>query len=117
MAYLDLFVGPIATGNKDAYNAYAEKMAALTMQAGALSVVACWGADLPEGMPCLLAASVDVGADETVVLRMVSWNSRQDRDAGWAAMMNNPAMQAAAVDMPFDRSRVRYCGFEVLSDR
>lgn len=115
MAFTDLFVGPVQTGGRDAYRAYAEKMGRLTMQAGALSVAAYWASGIPDGMPAALAATVDVGPDETLVMRVVKWPSRQARDTGWAKMMTFAARQAEPIDVPFDRSRVRYAGFEELT--
>lgn len=116
MAFTDLFVGPVQTGGRDAYRAYAEKMGRLTMQAGALSVAAYWAVDIPDGMPAALAAAVDVGPDETLVMRMVKWPSREARDAGWAEMMKIAATLTEPIDAPFDRSRVRYGGFEDLGE-
>jgi uncharacterized protein YbaA (DUF1428 family) len=116
MAFMDLFVGPVPTERKDAYRAYAEKMGRLTMQAGALSVAACWAADVPDGMPASLAAAAEVGPGETLVMRMVKWPSREARDAGWAEMMKIAATLTEPIDAPFDRSRVRYGGFEDLGE-
>ncbi len=115
MAFVDLFVGPVPTAGKEAYRAYAEKMGAVTLQAGALSVSAFWGADIPEGMPASLAAAVKVGPEETLAMRIVRWRSRSARDAGWAEMMKIAATQSEPIDVPFDRSRVRYGGFEEMS--
>ena len=116
MAYMDMFVGPVLTGNKDAYHAYAQKMGALTMKAGALSVTACWGSDAPQGMLNPLASAVKLEPGETLVTRIVRWKSKDARDAGWAEMMKNPDMQSAPIPMPFDRARVYYGGFEDLSE-
>ena len=116
MAYMDVFVGPVPTGNKDAYRAYAKKMEALTLHAGALSVTACWGADLPQGMLNSLATAVKVEPGETLVTRFVRWLSKEARDAGWAEMMKIPDAQSASIAVPFDRARVYYGGFEELSE-
>ena len=56
MPYIDMFVGPVLTGNKEVYSTYARKRGALTMKAGALSVTACWGDESPGGMLNALAA-------------------------------------------------------------
>ncbi len=115
MAYVDMFVGPVPTADKDVYAAYVVKMQALTKQAGALSAMACWGDDAQGGMPNNpLATALDLKAGETLVTRYVKWESRSARDAGWAVLMAHPDMQTLAP--PLDRSRVRYAGFEVLDE-
>ena len=114
MAYIELFVGPVLTENKQAYDTYAAKMGALTLQAGALSVAACWGDEAPLGMLKSLASAVQIEPGETLVARVVRWKSKEARDEGWAGMMTNPAMQSQPIEMPFDRSRVCHSGFEEL---
>lgn len=114
MAYLEVFVGPVLTSNKDAYSTYAQKMGALTLQAGALSVTACWGDEASQGMLRTLASVVKLEPGETLVARIVRWESKAARDEGWAGMMKVPAMQSEPIQMPFDRTRVCYAGFEEL---
>lgn len=114
MAYIELFVGPVLTENKQAYETYAAKMGALTLQAGALSVAACWGDDTPQGMLMSLTSAVQIEPGETLVARMVRWKSKEARDEGWAGMMKSLTMQTEPIQMPFDRSRVCYSGFEEL---
>lgn len=115
MAYVDVFVGPVQTADKEIYLAYARKMQSLTKQAGALSVMTCWGDDSPGGMPNNpLATAQDLKAGETLVTRFVKWESRIARETGWAGLMKNPDM--GSVSPPFDRSRVRYAGFDVLDE-
>ncbi len=116
MAFLEVFVGPVPTTSKDLYHAYATQMGALTMQAGALSVTACWGADGPQGMLIPLAGAVKVEVGETLVVRIVRWSSKAARDEGWAMMMNTPDPQAASIQMPFDRTRVCYAAFDEFGE-
>ncbi|MBK8456262.1 MAG: DUF1428 domain-containing protein [Phyllobacteriaceae bacterium] len=115
MVYVDVFVGPVPTADKEIYLAYARKMQAMTKQAGALSVMACWGDDSPGGMPNNpLATALDLKTGETLVTRFVKWESRIARETGWAALMKHPEMQT--LSPPFDRSRVRYAGFDVIDE-
>ncbi len=116
MAFLEVFVGPVPTTSKHLYHAYATQMGALTMQAGALSVTACWGADGPQAMLSPLAGAVKVEVGETLVARIVRWSYKAARDEGWATMMKTPDLQAALIQAPFDRTRVRYAAFEELGD-
>ena len=114
MAYIDLFVGPVLTANKQAYDTYAAKMGALTMKAGALSVAACWGEETPHGMVKPLASLMQIEPGETLVARIVRWQSKEARDQGWAGMINDPAMQSEPIQMLFDRTRVCHAGFDEL---
>lgn len=115
MAYIDMFVGPVAAVDKEPYREYAAGMGVLAMRAGALSVTACWGSEEAQGMPNLrLADAVKVGPGEALVARIVRWPSEAARNEGWARMMQDPAMQAAASRIPFDRTRVVHAGFEEL---
>jgi uncharacterized protein YbaA (DUF1428 family) len=49
-----------------------------------------------------------------VVFSWVCWPSKEVRDAGWAQMMENPAM--ANMEMPFDGKRLIYGGFQMIVD-
>lgn len=115
MAYVDMFVGPVANDMKEAYRTYAAAMNALTMQAGALSATACWAADDGQALPNNpLARAANVSGGESLVTRIVRWPSKAARDEGWAAMMKSPDMQAAANLFQLDRARILHGAFEEL---
>ena len=114
MSYVDGFVCAVPTANREAYLKHAQDVAGLFKDCGALSVVECWGDDVPEGKLTSFPMAVQRQPDETVVFSWVSWPSRAVRDAGWAQVMANPRMQPGTVAMPFDGKRVIYGGFEVL---
>ena len=80
---------------------------------GALSVVDCWGNDVPEGKLTSFSLAVQRKPDETVVFSWVTWPSKQVRDEAWKLLMDDPDMPK---DMPFDGQRLIYGGFELLSD-
>ena len=114
MSYVDGFVCAVPTANREAYLKHAQDVAGLFKDCGALSVVECWGDDVPEGKLTSFPMAVQRQAGETVVFSWVSWPSRAVRDAGWAQVMADPRMQPGTVAMPFDGKRVIYGGFEVL---
>lgn len=116
MAYLDIFCGPVANADKEVYTAYAKTMEALALRAGALSVTACWGSDFSDGRSASFQMAVKAQADETVVTRIVKWESKEARNAGWAAMMKPTDPPTEPPKMPFDHSRVMMGGFEILSE-
>lgn len=115
MAYVDMFVGPVANDMKEAYRAYAAAMNALTEKAGALSATACWAAEDTPGLPNNpLATAAKVEDGESLVTRIVRWPSKAAREEGWAKMMKSPDMQAAASLFQLDRSRILHGAFEEL---
>jgi len=114
MTYVDGFVAAVPTANKQAYIKHAETSAALFKEYGALSVIECWGDDLPDGKVNSLHTSVMRKDDETVVFSWVTWPDKAMRDAGWEQLMADPRMQSDANPMPFDGERLIYGGFEMI---
>jgi uncharacterized protein YbaA (DUF1428 family) len=114
MTYVDGFVAAVPTANKDAYIKHAVTSAALFKEYGALSIVECWGEDVPEGKLNSLHTAVMRKDDETVVFSWVSWPDKATRDAAWEKLMGDPRMQPDVNPMPFDGKRMIYGGFEVV---
>lgn len=114
MTYVDGFLAAVPTASRAAYRTHAEGAAAAFKDHGALSVVECWGDDVPEGKTNSLHTAVLRKEDETVVFSWVTWPDKATRDAGWAALMADPRMQPDANPMPFDGTRLIYGGFEVI---
>ena len=80
MSYVDGFVAAVPTANRDAYRQHAERAAKVFKESGALSVVECWGDDVPEGKLTSFPLAVQRKSDETVVFSWVTWPSRAVRD-------------------------------------
>ena len=116
MPYVDGFVAAVPNANRDAYQAHAASMAALFREFGALRVVETWGNDVPEGKLTSFPLAVQRAEDETVVFSWVEWPSKEVRDAGWQAMMQDPRM-AETGEMPFDGKRMIYGGFQMIMDQ
>ena len=114
MTYVDGFVAAVPTANKQAYIKHAEISAALFKEYGALSIVECWGDDVPAGKINSLHTAVLRKDGETVVFSWVTWPDKATRDAGWQALMTDPRMQPDVNPMPFDGSRLIYGGFEMI---
>ncbi len=113
MTYVDGFVCAVSTARKEAYRLHAEAVAPLFREFGALSVVESWGDDVPDGKLTSLPMAVKKAADETVVFSWVMWPDKAIRDAGWAAMMEDPRMKNMG-DAPFDGQRMIFGGFETI---
>jgi uncharacterized protein YbaA (DUF1428 family) len=114
MSYVDGFVTPVPTANREAYRKHAESFAAMFKEHGAISVVECWGDDVPEGKVTSFSMAVKREPSETVVFSWISWPSRALRDDAWKKIMADPRMQPGVNPMPFDGKRLIYGGFQVL---
>lgn len=114
MTYVDGFVVAVPTANRELYRRHAQSAAAVFKEYGALSVVECWGDDVPEGKLTSFPMAVQRKDDETVVFSWVTWPSRQTRDAGMQKVMADPRLQPDSNPMPFDGQRLIYGGFEVI---
>ena len=115
MNYVDGVVIAVPTADKETYRAFAQRMAAMFKEFGALHVVDCWGDDVPEGKLTSFTMAVKREPTETVVFSWITWPSRAARDAGWKVAMADPRMQPDA-PMPFDGRRMIFGGFEVISE-
>ena len=116
MAYIDGFVAPVPTANREVYKQHAEQATSYFRKFGALRMVECWGDDVPDGEVTSFPMAVKKTEDETVVFAWIVWPSKEVRDAGMAQMMNDAEMHKKMGEMPFDGKRMIFGGFEVLLD-
>ena len=114
MPYVDGFLVAVPTANKAAYLKFAEAAAAVFKEHGALSVVECWGDDVPEGKLTSFPMAVKREAGESVVFAWITWASRAARDDGMKKVMADERNRPGAMAMPFDGKRLVYGGFEVI---
>lgn len=114
MHYVDGFVAAVPTANRETYMLHAQDMAAHFKKHGALSVVECWGDDVPEGKLTSFSMAVKREPHEAVVFSWITWPSRQVRDEAWKLVMAEPGMQPGASPMPFDGKRMIYGGFQMI---
>ena len=112
MTYVDGFVAAVPTDRRAAYLKHAQTAAALFKEYGALSVVECWGDDVPEGKLTSFPMAVQRKDGETVVFSWITWPSRASRDQGMKKAMEDPRL--TGMEMPFDGKRMIYGGFEML---
>lgn len=114
MSYVDCFVVAVPTENKAQYIEHAKMASELFKQNGALELVENWGDDVPDGEVTSLPMAVKAKDDETVVFSWVVWPSKEERDSGWAALMDDPRMSPEINPMPFDGKRLIYGGFNTI---
>lgn len=113
MAYLDGFVIPVRTEDREKYRAHEQEWWPSFRDAGALSFMVGWGDDVPKGQHTDFSRAVDLQEGETVVLALMTWPDKATRDAAYRAMearaADDPSMSAEA--MPFDGKRMFFGGF------
>lgn len=114
MTYVDGFVASVPTAKRADFLEHAQAMAKIFKEHGALSVVDCWGDDVPEGKLTSFPLAVQCQPGETVVFGWITWPSREARDEAWHGVMADPRMQSAP-EPPFDGKRMIYGGFEMVS--
>ncbi len=118
--YVDGFVIPVPTENRQAFIDHASTADGLFMELGALRVVECWGDDVPEGKVTDFRRAVDATAEESICFSWVEWPDKATRDAAFAKMMspdfNDPRIDQASNRMPFDGKRMIFGGFVPVVD-
>ena len=114
MNYIDGYVIAVPTANKESYRRVAQNATTVFKEYGALSVVECWGDDVPEGKVTSFSMAVKRKDDETVVFSWITWPSRAVRDEGMKKAMEDPRLKEGMDPMPFDGQRMIYGGFEVI---
>lgn len=114
MSYVDGFVAAVPTKNKEKYIEHAKLSAVVFKAHGALKITETWGDNVPDGDVTSFPMAVNCGKDETVVFSYVVWPTKEIRDAGWEAIMEDPRMHPDQNPMPFDGKRLIYGGFDVI---
>ena len=114
MAYVDGFVAPVPTANRDVYRRHAEEAAEIFKKHGALSFVECWGDDVPDGEVTSFPMAVKCKEDETVCFSWVVWPSKAVRDEAMPKIMAEARHLFETNPMPFDGKRMIYGGFEMI---
>lgn len=114
MSYVDCFVAAVPNENKEQYIQHASTFAELFKEFGALEIVENWGDDVPEGEVTSLPMAVKAEDNESVVSSWVIWPSKEVRDEGWKAAMEDPRMSPESNPMPFDGKRLIFGGFNTI---
>ena len=110
-SYVDGFLLAVPSANKERYFQVARDATPLFKEHGAIEVVECWGDDVPEGKLTSMPMAVKLEEGETVVFSWIVWPSREVRDTGMKAVMEDPRF---IKEMPFDGKRMIFGGFRVL---
>ncbi len=114
MTYVDGFVIAVPSDKQEAYRALAESASHLFKEYGALTVVECWGDDLPEGKVNSFHTAVMRKPEENVVFSWITWPDKETRDRGMEKALADPRMTPDLDNLPFDGTRMIYGGFRVI---
>lgn len=117
MTYIDGFVLAVPTANKQAFVDHAQKCWEIFKDHGCRRHVEAWGDDVPEGKVTSFPMAVQCGDDETVVFSFLEWESKEARDAGMKAIMDDPRMKSEEIQsMPLDGKRMIMGSFSPVVD-
>jgi uncharacterized protein YbaA (DUF1428 family)/uncharacterized protein YndB with AHSA1/START domain len=116
MPYVDGFVLAIPTANREVYRQYALDAATVFKAHGALSLVECWGDDVPVGKINSMHSAVLRKDDETVVFSWITWPDKATRDIGMQKVFDDPRSSVTMANMPFDGTRMIFGGFQMIVD-
>lgn len=114
MTYVDGYLIPVPNKNRESYQKMAAACAPIFKKHGALSVVESWGDDVPEGKLTSFPMAVKLEEGESVVFSWITWASKEARDAGNKAAMDDLHKMMDEKDVPFDGKRMIFGGFETM---
>lgn len=114
--YVDGFVLPVEKSKIEDYRLVAQKAAEIWKEHGALDYWECVGDDLEVEDMLGFKHIANAGADETVILSWVVFESREHRDQVNAKIMADPRIRELcdACGEIFDCKRMAYGGFNTL---
>ena len=113
--YVDGFVLAVPRANIEAYRQVAEDAGRVWMEYGALEYRECVADDVSPGKVTSFPQAVQLRDDEVVVFSWILYESREQRDAINAKVMEDPRIKNMdANSMPFDSSRMFWGGFTTI---
>ena len=118
MNYVQGFVAAVPEANKEAYRRRSEAMGAILRENGALQMVECWQADVPEGRLTSFPLAVRRRQGEAIVFSWLVWPSREAAEAAMKAVMGDERVRREfeGMDRIFDGKRMIYGGFVTLTE-
>lgn len=112
MTYIEGFVVPVPTANKDEYRKHASDAAPLFKEFGVKRFIEAWADDVPDGKVTDFKRAVNAKGDESVVFSWFEYPDKATRDAANEKMRADPRMEEMGKNMPFDGKRMIMGGFD-----
>ena len=116
MTYIEGFVVPVPSTNREAFREHAEQMADMVQGFGIARQVEAWASDVPRGKVTDFYRAVAAKEDETVVFAWFEYPSKAARDAANEKFRSDPRM-AELPPPPFDGKRMILGGFEAIVEK
>jgi len=108
-------VMPVPAARKADYKAAAEKMAALFIEYGAVSVVDAWSDDVPEGKVNSFHTAILRKPDEAIVFSWIGWKDAAAQASGWEKIMADPRMaEFSPASVGADMGRMIFGSFKPI---
>lgn len=111
--YIAGFVIPVPETHRAAYAAWAERSAALMRELGCVEIVEAWEDNVPNGQQTDFRRAVAARADEKIVFSWQIWPDKATVQTAEAKMRDDPRFDVPD-DIPFDRKRLIFGGFDPL---
>lgn len=105
MSYIQGFLVPVPTANKQAYIDLASKIAPIFMEYGARAISENWSDSVPDGKVTDFKRAVKAKDDEAVVFSWIEWPDKATCDAASKKMETDERWKQMS-DMPFDGMRM-----------
>lgn len=114
--YVDAYVLPVKKDRLDAYRKLAQAIGAIWKEHGALEYMECLADDVKPGSLTSFPRAVHLTEDEMVVVSWIVFESREQRDAINAKVMDDPRLDRLmdSQDLPFDGKRMFWGGFKPI---
>jgi len=113
-SYIHTFLIPVPKKKLKEYRAMAKVAARTWMKSGALAYVEYQADFIPKGKITSFPMSVKLKAGETILLGMVTCQSKAHCKKVMDRVMNNEALGKAWETIPFDGMRMVYGGFKTF---
>lgn len=117
MSYVTAFAAAVPNTDKDIYIKHIQQSADLFKKHGADHILECWGSDVPVGEITSFPRAVKCKPDETVVIGIVQWPSKEAHDQGMQNVMDEmrDGIESGTLSKPpFDGKHMIFGGFEVI---
>jgi uncharacterized protein YbaA (DUF1428 family) len=116
MSYVQGFVTPVPTANREKYLKQASSAVPFFRKFGVTRIVEGWGDDVPKGKVTDFQGAVQAKDDETVVFSWMEYPDKATYEAANRKMKDDSRMKDMFANMPFDGKRVIFGGFDSIVD-
>ena len=116
MSYVQGFVTPVPTANREKYLKQASSAVPFFRKFGVTRIVEGWGDDVPKGKVTDFQGAVQAKDDETVVFSWMEYPDKATYEDANRKMKDDSRMKEMFANMPFDGKRVIFGGFDSIVD-